>query len=56
MNVTAPEDCTVPSLNLAVKRGETVEVPDKIGASLVTQGWAKATDTKKPDPTPKKES
>lgn len=49
MHVTAPTDCSVPIpspdgavLGVDAKAGETIEVPDAVGRSLVDQGWAQA--------------
>lgn len=42
MKVTAPEGVYLPALGRPVAEGETVDVPDEHGASLVEQGWAPA--------------
>ncbi len=36
-NVSSSGDLEVPALNRVVKAGETVEVPDEIGAALLLQ-------------------
>lgn len=39
MQVTCPDGVYLPALGRNVDAGESIDVPDDVGASLVEQGW-----------------
>jgi hypothetical protein len=39
MQVTAPDGVYLPALGRPVEKGETVDVPEDVAASLLEQGW-----------------
>lgn len=39
MKVTAPKTLALPTLRVVVAEGESIDVPDDVGADLVAQGW-----------------
>lgn len=59
MFVTAPKSLSFPAVQIAtgatVAPGETVEVPDEVGVSLIDQGWTEATKTAAKKAAPKTE-
>lgn len=47
ITVVAPDDLMwIPALERGASKGDHIEVPDQLGASLVAQGW-KTVETKK---------
>lgn len=60
MRVVAPADLVLSRLQVEVKRGESIEVPDEIGSQLIAQGWtepkAPKADTPKAPKAKSKES
>lgn len=46
---TTGVDRYVPAVGLVVAAGDSVDIDDKAGASLIEQGWKKHTPAKKAD-------